>query len=181
MPRLILPTYTVVRDTREQEGYGWIFDAHAPDHRSPRCAGMVVDTLKTGDYSLVGYEDILAIERKKNFSELWGNYSSKKRPAFEAEMERMSAIKHAHIIIESSLTPDIMELSPPQFAKGVPGKSLVRWLMFLTAKYGVNIIPAGQCGFKIAQLICEEVVRVEKDRWVHQKSQEEPKEDCLEF
>jgi hypothetical protein len=139
---------------------------------------MIVDTLKTGDYSLVGYTDILAIERKADFCELWGNYSSKKRPAFEAEMDRMSKIKHSYIIIESSFTPDIMELSPPQFVKGVPGKSLVRWLMFLTAKYGVNIIPAGACARKVAQMIMEEVVRVEKDRWVHQEPKSKPISDC---
>lgn len=172
MPRLILPSYTIIRDTREQSGHGWTFSAHVPDRRPPRCDGMVVDTLQTGDYSIIGYTDILAIERKADFAELWGNYSSKKRPAFEAEMERMSTIKHSYMIIESSFTPDIMELSPPQFAKGVPGKSLVRWLMYLTAKYGVCIIPAGACGRKIAQLICEEVVRVEKDRWVQQQPKE---------
>jgi hypothetical protein len=177
MSRLVLPTYTIIRDTREQEGYGWTFGAHVPDHRPPRCEGMIIDTLQTGDYSIVGYTDILAIERKANFAELWGNYSKQKRPAFEAEMERMSYIKHSYIIIESLLTPDIMELSPPQFTKGVPGKSLVRWLMYLTVKYGVHIIPAGACGRKITQMICEEVVRVEKDRWVNQKS----KGDCLGF
>jgi hypothetical protein len=160
-----------VRDTREQEGHGWNFGAHVPD----------IDKLDTGDYSLVGYTDILAIERKFAFSELWANYNSKKRPAFEAEMERMSHIKHAHIIIESSLTPDILELSPPQFTKGVPGKSLVRWLMYISAKYGVNIIPAGQCGRKIAQLIFEEVVRVEKDRWVHQKPKSDIEGNCCDF
>jgi hypothetical protein len=179
MSRLILPTYTVIRDTREQEGHGWFFDAHVPDRRPPRCEGTIVDTVETGDYSLVGYTDILAIERKFAFSELWGNYSAKRRPQFEEEMERMSNIKHAYVIIESSITPDILELSPPQFSKGVPGKSLVRWLMYLSAKYGVNIIPAGQCGRKIVQMIFEEVVRVEKNRWVYQEPKKKLGEDCL--
>ena len=117
--------------------------------------------------------------RKANFSELWGNYSSKKRKAFEAEMERMSELKHAYLIVESCFSSDIMELSPPQFSKGVPGKSLVRWLMFLTAKYDVKLIPAGTCGKQIAQMICEEVVRVEKDRWVPQTIKNTVKGDCL--
>lgn len=181
MPRLVLPTYTIVRDTREQDGYGWTFSSHLPDRRPPRCDGMITDTLQTGDYSIVGYTDILAIERKSSFSELWGNYSSKKRPAFEAEMERMSKIKHPYIIIESSFTPDIMELSPPQFEKGVPGKSFVRWLMYLSVKYGVHIIPAGACGRQVAQMICEEVVRAEKDRWVHQEPKEKSEGNRLDF
>lgn len=179
MPRLILPPYTVIKDTREQKG--WTFDAHVPDRRPPRCVGMIVDTLQTGDYSLVNYTDILTIERKADFSELWGNYSAAKRKAFEAEMERMSQIKHSYVIIESSFTPDIMELSPPQFSKGVPGKSLIRWLMYLSVKYGVNIIPAGACGRKIAQMIFEEVVRVEKDRWIPQEPKKPQGDDCFGF
>ncbi len=177
MPRLILPTYRVIKDTREQKG--WTFDPHPSERRPPNCDGMVVDTLKTGDYSLVGYTDILSIERKADFSELWGNYSKGKRPAFEAEMERMSHIKHSYIIIESSITPDIMELSPPQFVKGVPGKSLIKWLMSLSIRYGVKIIPAGACGSKVAQMIFEEVVRFEKDRWVPQIPKTEQRRNCL--
>lgn len=179
MPRLILPTYTVIRDTREKDGHGWTFAAHTSTRRPPRCDGTIVETLSTGDYSLVGYDDILAIERKADFSELWGNYSSQKRKLFEAEMERMSALKYPYIIIESLLTPDIMELSPPQFTKGVPGKSLIRWLMFLSAKYGVHIIPAGACGRKVAQMIFEEVIRVEKGRWVYQEPKSTDGGDCL--
>lgn len=179
MPRLILPTYTIIRDTREQKGHGWIFDAHRPDRRPPRCDGMIEETLQTGDYSMVGYTDIFTIERKTDFSELWGNYGSKKRPAFESEMERMSSLKYPYVIIESSLTPDIMELSPPQFTKGVPGKALVRWLMYLSVKYGVRIIPVGACGCRVAQMICEEVVRVEKNLWVCQKSKNKPEGNCL--
>ncbi|MCK5614747.1 ERCC4 domain-containing protein [Candidatus Pacearchaeota archaeon] len=181
MPRLILPTYTVIRDTREQSGHGWTFDAHVSGRRPPLCEGTITDTLQTGDYSMVGYTDIVTIERKADFSELWGNYSSKKRPAFEAEMERMSKIKHPYIIVESLFTPDIMELSPPQFTKGVPGKSFVRWLMYLSAKFGVHIIPAGACGRKIAQMILEEVVRVERDRWVYQEAKPPPEVDKLGF
>jgi len=179
MPRLVLPTYTMIRDTREQKGHGWTFAAHRPERRPPRCAGTKVDTLQTGDYSMVGYTDLLAIERKADFSELWGNYAKDKRPAFEREMERMSKLKYAYIIVESSLTPDIMELSPPQFSKGVPGKSLIRWLMKLSAVYGVHIIPAGACGRKMAQIICEEVVRHERDRWMLQGKKDTEGEDYL--
>ena len=179
MPRLVLPKYTVIRDTREQKDHGWIFPAHHPNRRPPNCDGTIIEKLDTGDYSMVGYTDILSIERKANFAELWQNYSSQKRPAFEAEMERISHIKHRFIIIESLFTPDIMELSPPQFEKGVPGKSFVRWLMYISVKYGVNIIPAGACSRKIAQMICEEVVRTTKDRWVMQEPKKKPQEDCL--
>ncbi|UCG02439.1 MAG: ERCC4 domain-containing protein [Candidatus Heimdallarchaeota archaeon] len=177
MPRLVLPTYTVIRDTREQKGHGWWFNEHAPDYRPPRCKGTIIDTIETGDYSIVGYTDILAIERKFGFSELWGNYSKNKRQLFEEEMDRMSKIKYSYVIIESSFNPDIMELSPPQFSKNVPGKSLIRWLMSLSVKYGVHIIPVGSCGQKIAQMIFEEVIRKEKGRWIQKSYSKKMEED----
>ena len=178
MPRMVLPNYTIIRDTREKEGHGWMFAQHSSEHRPPRCFGTTTRTLETGDYSVVGYTDILAIERKANFAELWVNYSAQKRPAFEEEMERMSQIRHSYLIIESLLIPDVLNLSPPQFTKGVPGKSLIRWLISLSIKYGVKIIPAGSCGKQIAQMICEEVIRAEKDRWV---SKDKTIEEALGF
>jgi len=165
MPRRVLPSYTVIKDTREQKG--WEFSSHPTTRKPPRCSGMVVDTLKTGDYSIVGYTDILAVERKADFAELWGNYNKDNRPAFEQEMQRMSEMKYRYVVVESSLNPDIFELSPPQFSKGVPGKALIRWLMNISAKFGVSIIPAGSCGKQVTQMIFEEVVRLEKDRWAY--------------
>lgn len=165
MPRLCLPRYVVTRDTREKEGYGWLFDQHPPERkRPPHCDGTVVKMLETGDYSLVGYEDILSIERKYGFVELWANLSERDR--IEAEMERMSSIKYSYMLIESQITPDHFDLSPPQYRRGVPGKALIRWIMSLGVKYGINIIPVGACGKRTAQMIFEEVVRHEKDRWV---------------
>ncbi len=181
MSRLILPSYTVIRDTREQLGHGWTFNKHNADHKSPRCEGTITETLKTGDYSLVGYTDILTIERKADFAELWGNYGKNSRPAFEAEMDRMSKIKYSYVIIESLFTPDIMELSPPQFVKGVPGKALIKWLMQLSVKYGVHIMPCGSCGRKVSQMIFEEVIRTEKSRWTEKETKPTKREDCLGY
>lgn len=165
MARLVLPTYTVVRDTREKVGYGWSFGKTTnTKRRPPNCSGTIITKLDTGDYSIEGYEDILAIERKEGFTELWSNYTTRAR--FEEEMGRMSEIKHSYILIESHLDSDILTLSPPQFSTKVPGKALIRWLLFLGIKYGVKIIPVGNCGKKMAQFIIEEVIRHEKDRWV---------------
>ncbi len=164
MVRTCLPRYVVIRDTREKLGHGWNFDQHSVERRPPNCDGTIRQKLDTGDYSLEGYEDILSIERKNDFSELWANLSDRKR--IEAEMERMVAIKHSYILIESQITPDHFNLSPPQYIKGVPGKALIRWITFLGIKYDVKVMFVGQCGQRIAQMIFEEVVRNEKDRWV---------------
>jgi len=164
MGRLVLPSYTVIRDTREKEGHGWEFKKHKEEKRPPRCNGMIEQTLETGDYTLVGYEDLLIIERKADYCELWVNYG--KRQLFEEEMERMKNIKYKYILIESHLTKDHFSLSPPQFQRNVPGKALINWLVSLSAEYGVHIVPVGECGKPYAQYIFESIIRMEKDRWV---------------
>lgn len=163
MPRLMMPQYTVIRDIQEKEGHGWFFDPSPDGKKSPICAGTVIEHLKTGDYSLKGYEDRLCIERKAGFFEIWGNYAERDR--FEAELERMSKIKYRFILIESSLTPDVMTLSPCQI-RDVPGKVITRWLMAVSMKFNVPVMPVGQCGWRIAQQIMENVVQMEKDKWV---------------
>jgi hypothetical protein len=165
MGRLILPRYTVIRDTREKEGYGWHFLPHNIERRPPNCNGTLVKPLKTGDYSIQGYEDIVSVERKEDFAELWSNYTTT-RKRFEEEMERMSCIKHTYLLVESNLTSDHFELTPPQFSKGVPGKALIRWILWITAKHNVTFMPVGSSGRKVCQMILEEIVRIEKDRWV---------------
>ena len=49
-----VPKYTVIKDTREKDGY--FFKEY------DRCDGMVVETMKTGDYTLKGMENVLCIE-----------------------------------------------------------------------------------------------------------------------
>jgi len=162
-----MPPYTVIRDSKEKEGHGWLFDAQDhPKPGKPMCLGTIVEHLETGDYTISGYEDLVTIERKIDFSELWVNYSQK--DTFEREMERMSNFKYKAIIVESVISPEIMQLTPPQFTTKVPGKVLVRWLMKIFARYDIPFIAAGKCGQQIAQIFFEEVIRSEKDRWVRQ-------------
>jgi hypothetical protein len=164
MPRLVIPYYTVIRDTREQEGHGWFFDPQPLKSKPPKCIGTIIKKLDTGDYSVKGYEDILTIERKYDFSEIWENYGNRKR--FEREMERMSKFRYAYLLIETHLTKEALKLSPPQFRTKAPGKALTRWLVDITMKYGVHVWFVGDCGRSIAKQIMEKVVHLEHDRWI---------------
>ena len=47
------PSFTVIRDTREQEGY--YFSEYGA------CAGMIEQKLDTGDYAIAGMEDKVCI------------------------------------------------------------------------------------------------------------------------
>ena len=86
--------YTVIRDTREQEGY------HFGEFGA--CAGMIDQKLDTGDYSIIGLEDKICIERKGCVEELAQNLGSKKS-TFLREIDRMDAFPHKYMILEFSL------------------------------------------------------------------------------
>lgn len=91
------PKYTVVRDTKEQ--IGWDFPL------SDSCAGVVDFKLETGDYSLLGYETIVSIERKRNVAEIAMNINESRFPRF---IERLSKFKYKFIVCEFSLS-DVLD------------------------------------------------------------------------
>lgn len=89
-------SYEVIRDTREQRG--WVFEP------SDRCLGTVVETLKTGDYTLRGFEDAFCLERKRNVAELSTNLTHTDNwSAFKRELERLEAFRFPFLICEFSL------------------------------------------------------------------------------
>ena len=109
----------VVVDNREQKPY------HFPQFE--------VKTLATGDYSIVGLEDRIAIERKSGPDA----YASlgKGRARFERELERLAQFDYAAIVIESSLKGF---LQPPAFSRLYP-KAAVNSLIAWSIKYGVHV------------------------------------------
>jgi len=117
------PEITVAVDTREQKPY-WF----------PRAE---VKTLVTGDYSILGFEDRIAIERKTKSDA----YSSlgQGRSRFEREIQRLSEFDYGAIVIEASL-PDF--LTAPAFSRMNP-KSAVNSIIAWSVKYGVHLFFAG--------------------------------------
>lgn len=75
--------FTVIKDTREQQG--WFFP------------NMIERKLKTGDYTILGLEDKLAIERKKNTSEMCQNFLS---DTFARCLDRLALFSSAYLICE---------------------------------------------------------------------------------
>ncbi len=117
------PEPVVAIDTREQKPY-----------RFPRSE---VKTLPTGDYSIVGLEDRIAIERKTKEDA----YSSlgQGRARFERELQRLSHLDYAAVVIETSL-PEFLQA--PAFSRMNPkaaAASIVAW----SVKYRVCVFFAG--------------------------------------
>ena len=97
-----IPSFTIIKDTREQEGYTF----EPRKSRYHVCKGMVVRKLDTGDYSLEGLEDKVCIERKASVVELANNVGHD-QVRFLKEIERMKEFPHRFIILEFSLS-DLM-------------------------------------------------------------------------
>lgn len=96
----LITDYTIVVDTREQAPFS--FTGHRADakkrHR-PLVVRTVIGTLKTGDYSLLGYEDRITIERK-SLADAYSTFSQD-RERFERELLRMAKFENSHIVIEA--------------------------------------------------------------------------------
>jgi ERCC4-type nuclease len=86
----------IIADTREQDPYKF---SNFPD------VEIISQKLDTGDYSLVGFEDIITVERK-SLNDFWGSITSG-RERFEKEVERMSLFKHKFIVVENKLDKTI--------------------------------------------------------------------------
>jgi len=86
-PKLII-------DTREKTP--WDFDDDEDFEE------VIVRKLDAGDYSLVGLEEVVSIERKASADELLNNFMSQKDRIY-AEIERMSDYPFKFIIIEQDL------------------------------------------------------------------------------
>lgn len=80
----------IIRDSREQNGYTF---AAFPD------VTATTGTLATGDYSLAGFTDQLAIERKE-LSDFIACLTHD-RPRFTRELERLRGYESAVVIVEA--------------------------------------------------------------------------------
>ena len=134
------PGYTVVRDTREQHGYFF--------KKFNRCEGTVQKKLDTGDYSILGLEDKVCIERKASVAELAINLG-KEKYAFFNEIERMRDYEHKYIVCEFSMEdvkkfPEGSNIPRQQRDKvKITGKYILRCLMEFAVFNDVHVIFAG--------------------------------------
>lgn len=118
---------TIIVDTREQAPFTFLgidaWDEIPTIHRA----------LKTGDYSLEGYEDQIAIERK-TIADFYGSIGHG-RERFEREMERMSRLRFAAVVIEGTWQ-DIFVNRPDNIQ--MPAKAAAHTILSWEVKYGVH-------------------------------------------
>lgn len=135
------PPYTVVKDTREQNGY--TFEKFSGRYTS--CKGMVLKKLDTGDYTLLGLEDKLCIERKASVAELAINLG-KDKFRFLDEIERMKPFPFKFLILEFSLDdlnrfPDGSDIPQEKWPSVVvSNKYMLKMLVEFQMYNGINVL-----------------------------------------
>lgn len=165
--------YTVVRDTREKLEQGWHFD------ESDRCAGTINKKLDSGDYSLLGFESLVTLERKGSINEFCtnltqerfiGNYDPSKEMDKQSEMVRLELIKWPFLLLEFTIDdlfkyPNVPDV-PPRLRKSIrfKGPAAVKKVVELQLMYKTKIIFCGKRGKDVASSIFKRIVEeIEKN------------------
>jgi hypothetical protein len=150
---------TILRDTREKEGHGWIFD------KDDFIEATEITKLNTGDYTIKGYENLFTIERKLSTSEISNNIFEKR---FEEELQRLEGYKFPFMVFEFSME-DIMAFP---VNSGIPrslwpklkikGAFLLSAIMRYHTIYKTKIIFAGSEGKNVAKSLFKMIVKYAK-------------------
>ncbi len=99
--------------------------------------------LKVGDYTIKGFEDIIAIEKKSGIVELISNLSSKDRPRFKAFLKRLSLYPIKCIVIEDSLSHiEAAFRSCPK--THLEPASIYYWLSVIMLQYNIPVLFIGK-------------------------------------
>lgn len=145
--------YQVIRDSREQDG--WTFPV------DDNCEGTVVAGLKTGDYTLKGFEKTFVIERKGCVSEFATNLMEDR---FERELERLDSFLHPFIILEFQIENMFnfpKDSGIPLHMQGrikVKPKFLIKRLNQILVCHKTKVIFAGDYGRWLASSIFKRIV-----------------------
>ena len=117
----------IIIDSRGQSP--WLFSSISP------MPTIITKGLKTGDYSLSGFDDSGIVVERKSLSDLYGS-CGKGRDRLEAEFKRMSKFEYAAIIIERSLGKIVK--NPPECSRMLP-KAVFHTLISWSIKYNVHV------------------------------------------
>lgn len=125
----VLAPYTIIVDTREQAGYKFTgFRADSRRGYAPLVVPIEMAALKSGDYSLKGFEGRVAVERKSK-ADAYSTFSQG-RERFENELERLATMDFAAVVIEATLQSCLNDPPPhTKFTKKSFYRSYIAWMV----------------------------------------------------
>ena len=120
----VIAPYTIICDSREQHIFPFLgYRCDARQNYRPLIIPTEVAGLKTGDYSLKGFEEVVAIERK-SLQDAYSTFCAG-RERFERELERLNALEFAFVVVEADWgtilnnPPPHTKFSPKSFYRSV--------------------------------------------------------------
>lgn len=136
---------TITIDGREK--VGWTFPAN------DWCVGSVYKPLKTGDYSLLGIENLFCIERKGTIAEFAQNIVQAR---WDKELQRLEEFDSAFIILEFDVetilrfpySSDIPRYKWPHIK--IKPEFIMKKILDYMTNYKTKVILAGTEGRRIA-------------------------------
>ncbi len=97
----LMNPFRIIIDTREQAPWQFTgFKADAKKKYRPLIIDTITTGLQSGDYSIEGHELAISIERK-SLADAFSTFTTG-RERFERELERLSRMTYAAVIIEAS-------------------------------------------------------------------------------
>ncbi len=132
MDDIILTPYVVCIDTREQLPYEFTGITNKTRRSGKLITKDIVVrsqecTLASGDYSLLGFEDKVAVERKSK-ADAYGTFG-RGRARFERELERLNEMDFAAVLVECEWNALVRH--PPKNSKLSPksvDRSILAWM-----------------------------------------------------
>jgi len=125
--------FVVIVDTREQAPYTFAgLKQDAVEGGQKISVQRQWKALRSGDYSIAGYEDKVAVERK-SLADLYSTLA-KGRDRFEREMDRLAVLDAACVVVEASWGTILGD--PPKRSR-LPPKTVLRTCLAWTQRYGV--------------------------------------------
>ena len=152
--------FRVCIDSREKAPFSFIgIKSDAKHGNVPMVIPTVGRTLRSGDYAIDGYDDLIAVERK-SLEDCYQTLSHE-RERFERELDRLNFMQFAAVVIEASWVRILTD--PPPHSKLSP-KSVSRSIIAYMQRFPrVHWIPATDRRF--AEVITFRVLeRFWKDR-----------------
>ena len=102
--------------------------------------------LSTGDYTIEGFENIIAIEKKSGLIELLNDLANGYRPTFERFLKRLSEYPVKCIVVEDTLSNLSIDRALEHIkykSKGrarLTAKTIYYWVSEISCKYGIPIV-----------------------------------------
>ena len=125
-------TITILIDDRERSPW----NISHPDFKFEKCR------LNVGDYTIKGFEDKVAIEKKSGIIELISNLSGKDRPRFKKFLAKLSKYPIKCIIIEDSFS-HIESAFRACTKTHLEPASIYYWLSVINIEYNIPTIFIG--------------------------------------